>query len=283
MRNTGPTENHRPVLDFLLARLGQHATLREVLYNDLLGQQCDLVGKQYLVDLAQNKDFSGVLPTSLLSDLATWGLSDLTSKRFCLKPLRGADSNGLELNLSFEQLQARADALNSLTLASMKAGGAAAGEGEGARSFLVQPVVAFEYEVSFFFVDDRFVYAVYTPDPEKRWDVREYASAANGAGLSAPDLAFAAQFVDRSWNGCRRGVQRVDACREKGSGKLFLMEVEDYNPWLSLDKLSPETKKNFVQTLAESLRRFASGGTGASSGGGRGEGVRGGAAETGAA
>lgn len=48
------------------------------------------------------------------------------------------------------------------------------------------------------------------------------------------------------------GIQRVDAYRMI-DGKLLLMELEDYNPFLSLDLLQPNVKEQFLEGLCISL------------------------------
>ena len=48
------------------------------------------------------------------------------------------------------------------------------------------------------------------------------------------DIEFASKFI--RWNTCKLGIQRVDGCRLP-DGRLFLMELEDYNPFLSLSLL----------------------------------------------
>ncbi|MBK3590300.1 hypothetical protein JHN49_44395, partial [Streptomyces sp. MBT57] len=114
-------------------------------------------------------------------------------------------------------------------------------EGEGA--LLVQPRIDFRYEVSFYFVDHDFQYALYAPDPERRWVLEPYAA-------DAADLAFARRFVE--WNSLAHGIQRVDACRT-AEGELLLVELEDLNPYLSLDRVDAEVREAFVARLRRSL------------------------------
>jgi len=87
---------------------------------------------------------------------------------------------------------------------------------------LIQPRIDFRYEVSFYFVDHDFQYALHAPDPAQRWELAEYTPA-------AADLEFARKFID--WNDLDHGVQRVDACRTR-EGDLLLVELEDLNPYL---------------------------------------------------
>jgi hypothetical protein len=110
---------------------------------------------------------------------------------------------------------------------------------------LIQPRIDFRYEVSFMFVDDTFQYALYTPDPAQRWALEPYRA-------TPEDLAFAKRFVD--WNALPYGIQRVDACRT-ADGRLLLVELEDHNPFLSLEVLDRATRDGFVDAFKTSLRR----------------------------
>ncbi|MEH1058039.1 hypothetical protein V6U89_22880 [Micromonospora sp. CPCC 206171] len=117
---------------------------------------------------------------------------------------------------------------------------------------LIQPRVPFRYEVSFYFVDDAFQYALHAPDPRRRWALAPYAP-------TGADLAFARRFV--RWNTLAHGVQRVDACRTV-DGALLLVELEDLNPYLSLDLVAAEVREGFVAAMSTSLRRFLAAGQG---------------------
>lgn len=66
-------------------------------------------------------------------------------------------------------------------------------------------------------------------------------------------MEFASKFM--AWNTCEFGIQRVDACRLK-DGRLLLMELEDYNPFLSLDLWEKEVQERFVRSLALSLEEL---------------------------
>jgi hypothetical protein len=142
---------------------------------------------------------------------------------YAVKPKAGADSIGLDFvpRQDLAKLAARGD-------------------------LLVQPRVDFRYEVSFYFVDDAFQYALYAPDPGQRWVLEPY-------GPTEADLRFAKRFVD--WNTLDHGIQRVDACRTR-TGELLLVELEDLNPYLSLDLLPEATQDAFVTAMTASLHRF---------------------------
>ncbi|GAA3984107.1 hypothetical protein [Streptomyces plumbiresistens] len=185
-------------------------------YNPLSGK-ADTAGKQYLLDLSA----AGypVIPTvDRAEDLHRLPETD----RYVVKPKLGADSVGLRI--------VSADDVRDLV------------DGE----VLVQPCVDFAYEVSFYFVDDDVQYALYAPHPERRWQLEPYEP-------TAEDLAFARRFID--WNGIDHGIQRVDACRAP-DGQLLLVELEDLNPYLSLDALSDKERDTFVTAMKASLHRF---------------------------
>jgi hypothetical protein len=101
---------------------------------------------------------------------------------------------------------------------------------------LIQPFIDFEYEVSFYYIDKEFQYALYAPDKDKRWELKNYVP-------KEVDLAFANRFIE--WNNIDWGIQRVDACRTK-QGELLLVELEDLNPYLSLLELDENTRQSLL-------------------------------------
>ncbi|MEU7823111.1 hypothetical protein [Catellatospora sp. NPDC049133] len=186
-------------------------------FTELTGKG-DMAGKQYLLDL-----FAAghpVIPTvDRFADLGR--LPD--TETYVAKPKFGADSVGLTF-------VPRAD-LDRLDYTDL----------------LVQPRIDFRYEVSFYFVGRTFQYALYAPHPDQRWVLEPYEPGDD-------DLAFAQRFVD--WNDVRHGIQRVDACRAQ-DGTLLLVELEDLNPYLSLDRISPAVRDRFVQAMKTSLTQLA--------------------------
>jgi hypothetical protein len=176
----------------------------------------DMAGKQYLLDLTA----AGypVIPT--VEPHALDRLPD--SARYAVKPRWGADSIGLRF-LPPEEVRGLEDA-----------------------DLLVQPRVDFRYEVSFYSVDGQHQYALHAPDPEQRWVLEPYEA-------TEADLRFAQRFLD--WNTLACGIQRVDACRTR-EGDLLLVELEDLNPYLSLDRVDEGTRDAFVARLTSSLHRF---------------------------
>ncbi|MDT7787107.1 MAG: hypothetical protein QOF58_5526 [Pseudonocardiales bacterium] len=215
--DTVVVRNSGPVIDYPEAyahfREQARATGQRV-YNPLTGK-ADMAGKQYLIDLTGQG--YPVIPTIDTPDHLD-RLPD--TAEYAVKPKAGADSHGLEF--------VTRDAL------AHKTGG----------DLLIQPKIDFRYEVSFYFVDHEFQYALNAPDPAHRWELTEYTPA-------TADLEFAEKFID--WNDLGHGVQRVDACRTQ-DGELLLVELEDLNPYLSLDRVPDETRERFVQAMTSSIR-----------------------------
>ncbi|MFE9444884.1 hypothetical protein ACFYO2_39280 [Streptomyces sp. NPDC006602] len=212
VRNSGPVLHYQKEYD----AFREQAVARGIrVYNPLSGRG-DMAGKQYLLDLTA----AGypVIPTidrpedlHLLPEVG----------QYAVKPKTGADSIGL----TFVPREQLSDLVYDI---------------------LVQPRIDFRYEVSFYYVDDAFQYALHAPDPERRWVLEPYES-------TDADLAFARRFID--WNTLDHGIQRVDACRTR-EGELLLVELEDLNPYLSLDLVSDRTRDAFVASMAASLHRF---------------------------
>ncbi|MBL1286812.1 hypothetical protein ACFTXO_11030 [Streptomyces sp. NPDC057067] len=185
-------------------------------HNSLDGRG-DMAGKQYLVDLSR-AGFP-VIPT--VDRAADLGLLP-RSAGYVVKPKLGADSVGLRFTDEPEYP-------------------------EGADgTLLVQPRIDFRYEVSFYFVGHDFQYALHAPHPDRRWVLEPYAP-------TAADLDFARRFVE--WNTLTHGIQRVDACRTPEGG-LLLVELEDLNPYLSLDLVSDRVREAFVARMRDSVREL---------------------------
>ncbi|MFF0777863.1 hypothetical protein [Streptomyces sp. NPDC003720] len=213
VRNSGPVLGYQREYEAFRERaLNTGARV----YNPLTGK-ADMRGKQYLLDLSA-AGFPVIPTVDRVADLHRLPAAE----RYVVKPKLGADSLGLR------------------TLPAGRLTGLADG------TVLIQPCVDFAYEVSFYFVDDDFQYALYAPDPERRWELVPYQA-------TAADLEFARRFID--WNGLGHGIQRVDACRAP-DGELLLVELEDLNPYLSLDALPEEARDAFVGALTSSLGRF---------------------------
>ncbi|MFF8277582.1 hypothetical protein ACF05T_15945 [Streptomyces lateritius] len=211
--------NSGPVLHYQEAYDAFRAAARDKgirVFNPLSGKG-DMAGKSYLLHLS--REGFPVIPTAgRREEFALLPEADA----YVVKPLLGADSVGLRF---VERAR-----LGDVDPAGM----------------LVQPRVPFAYEVSFYFVGRDFQYALYAPDPEARWVLTPYEP-------TAADLDFAQRFVD--WNGLPYGIQRVDACRAP-DGELLLVELEDLNPYLSLDLVGEAEREAFVAAMKRSLREL---------------------------
>ena len=214
VRNSGPVLHYRAGYD----AFREQATARGTrVYNPLSGRG-DMAGKGYLVELTAAGH--PVIPTvDRPEDLHLLP----AAAEYAVKPRAGADSIGL----TFVPRDRLAGALAPGNL-------------------LAQPRVDFRYEVSFYYVDDAFQYALHAPDPARRWALAPYDP-------TDADLDFARGFIE--WNTLDHGVQRVDACRTR-AGDLLLVELEDLNPYLSLDLLPERTRDAFVADLTSSLHRY---------------------------
>ncbi|MFF7519892.1 ATP-grasp domain-containing protein [Streptomyces pseudovenezuelae] len=213
VRNSGPVLAYQEAYEAFREGALRNGTR---VYNPLSGK-ADMAGKQYLLDLTA----AGypVIPTAdRAEDLHRLPAAD----RYVVKPRLGADSIGLRI-VSAADVRGHLDG-----------------------QVLVQPCVDFVYEVSFYFVDHDFQYALYAPHVERRWALEPYRPTPD-------DLEFARRFID--WNALGHGIQRVDACRAPDGG-LLLVELEDLNPYLSLDALDDEGRDAFVAAMKTSLHGF---------------------------
>jgi len=213
VRNSGPVLHYQAQYE----EFREHAVRTGTLVHNQLSGKADMAGKQYLLDLSA----AGypVIPTvDRPQDLDRLPEAD----QYVVKPKTGADSIGLEF-----VSRDRVHALDDVDFANV----------------LVQPRIDFAYEVSFYFIDHSFQYALYASRTDQRWVLEPYEP-------TAADLAFAQRFID--WNGIDHGIQRVDACRAP-DGQLLLVELEDLNPYLSLDLLDEESRTSFVTNFKASL------------------------------
>ena len=67
------------------------------------------------------------------------------------------------------------------------------------------------------------------------------------------DVKFAERFI--KWNDIKNGIQRVDACRTQ-SGELLLVELEDLNPYLSVQELDDKTREQFINDLIKAFNNI---------------------------
>ncbi|MBK6265666.1 hypothetical protein JKA74_11510 [Marivirga sp. S37H4] len=209
-RNTGPVGAYQEYFDHFVALVKENDIPT---FNSFDGK-ADMKGKQYLLDLYE----SGypVIPT--VETFA--GLASLqNSEKYVVKLKNGADSIGMDV-LTHKELFL-----------------------QNPQDKLIQPFINFQYELSFYFLNNIFQYALYAPHKDKRWELHEYDT-------TLEDLAFAKQFIE--WNNMERGITRVDACRQQ-DGSLLLVELEDLNPFLSIDTLTESKRNEFIENFTHAL------------------------------
>ena len=214
-RNTGGLSGFKDIYNSFVKRVKNNHVLT---FNSFNGK-ADMKGKQYLLELTQLK--YPVIPT--IDTLENLGSLPNVS-RYVIKPKDGADSIGLEF-LTKSELKSRHLTGNTI---------------------LIQPEIDFVYEVSFYFINDKFEYALYAPDKTQRWKLEPYL-------CSDEDIAFAKRFI--SWNSIENGIQRIDACRTT-NGQLLLVELEDLNPYLSLLEVADSTRMTFIQDFIQALKNM---------------------------
>ena len=209
-RNTGGVSGFRDIYYSFVKRVKEN-NLKT--FNEFTGK-ADMFGKEYLLELTS----AGypVIPT--IDNIDNLDLLPDADK-YVIKPKDGADSVGLEF-LTKDELAGR----------NLRDG-----------KTLIQPAIDFEYEVSFYFLNDKLEYAMYAPDKGERWKLVKY-------DYTDEDAEFAKEFI--AWNGIKNGIQRVDACRTR-DGKLLLVELEDLNPYLSVLELDEETREAFIKDMID--------------------------------
>lgn len=167
--------------------------------------------KSYLAELYQ-KGYP-VIPSFLTNETLP------SSRYFLAKPLDGCSSNGI-LKLSKQEI---ADLVLD--------------------GYVIQPEINFVREISFYFIDQIFTYAMASKGRFKRWELEAYTP-------KEWEVEWATQFV--TWNRLPWGVQRIDAC-QNAEGSLLLMEIEDQTPLLSLLALRPSLQKWALFRLEKSV------------------------------
>lgn len=209
-RNTGSVMYYKEYFDEFVKRVNSNSILT---YNEMTGKG-DMKGKQHLIDLTILN--YPVIPT--IEKLTDFKMLPTTEK-YIIKRKDGADSIGMEV---FDYPD-----LKKVSL----------------KNHIIQPYIDFEYEVSFYYIDNKYKYALYAPNKTNRWDLKKYSP-------SNEDLIFSDTFIE--WNTISYGIQRVDACRLK-NGDLLLVELEDLNPFLSIELLGPSERELFVLDFKKSI------------------------------
>ncbi len=211
IRNIWPTKDYHAQYIKTIS----HFTRKKIsTYNPLHGKG-DTKGKDYLVELYKAR--YPVIPSiDRMKDLSKLPFSSY----YILKPKLGGSSFGVR-KLTRKQLPAHL------------------------KQQILQPYIPFEYELSFYFIDNKLQHTLYAPNKKERWKLKEFHP-------SHKDRAFANRFVE--WNALPYGIQRVDACRTK-NGELLLMEIEDLCPYLSLLEISPKLRNRFLKNLVQSIQK----------------------------
>ncbi|MDO8564204.1 MAG: hypothetical protein Q7R87_04295 [Nanoarchaeota archaeon] len=181
-----------------------------------LSAKGDMTGKEYLIELF-NKGYPVIPTINNKEDLSKLG----NTENYFIKPIYGGSSIGCK-KVSMHELF-------ELNL----------------QGYVIQPFIDIEAELSLYFIDNKLQHALYTPNKEERWNLKPFTP-------TTEELAFAQQFV--KWNNLPYGLQRIDACRMK-DGRLLLMEIEDFCPFLSLLEIDKTLKDDFLDTLVKSLKK----------------------------
>lgn len=209
-RNTGSVMYYKEYFEEFVQRVNSNSILT---YNEMTGKG-DMKGKQHLLDLTI-MNYPVIRTIDNLADLKMLP----TTEKYILKLKNGADSIGMK-KIDYQELK-------KTTL----------------KNQIIQPYIDFEYEVSFYYINNKCKYALYAPNKSNRWDLKKYSP-------TNEDLIFADKFIE--WNTINHGIQRVDACRLK-NGDLLLVELEDLNPFLSIELLEQSERDSFVSDFKKSI------------------------------
>lgn len=105
-------------------------------------------------------------------------------------------------------------------------------------SYIIQPYMEFQSEVQFYYIKDKFEYALeFIPSKVPVYpDAIEYEPNEN-------EMKLANEFS--KLNGNYYGIQRIDFIKLK-DGTLLLTEIEDIAPYLDLDCVNGKIKNKFI-------------------------------------
>ena len=116
----------------------------EKVFNEFVGCKGDYLGKKHLLDL-YHAGYPVIPSTTALKDMER--LKEFQqAERFIIKSMMGADSNDIWTNLTADQVREIFPTI---------------GKEKGKESFLIQPMIDFSYEVSFYYFENEFMYAMY--------------------------------------------------------------------------------------------------------------------------
>jgi hypothetical protein len=174
----------------------------------------DVEGKDYLVVL-YNKGYPVIPSIDRVDDLEKLPFAEY----YWIKPKNSCDGIGAEKLTRDALLQ------------------------KDPKGYIIQPFMEFEYEPSFYFVDNQFHHAIWEKHRLLYDDVYPYDSTPN-------DLKFAANFVQ--WTDLPYGTQRIDSIRTKDGG-LLLTEIENLCPYLYLAEMNERKREDFLDAIKTSM------------------------------
>ncbi len=176
----------------------------------------DAANKEYLVKLYQ-KGYP-VIPSFLNPN----NISILENvEEFLLKPLQGYDGFG-QFKISKEQLKEKYK-----------------------KNYLIQPVLKFNSELQFYFLNNEFQYALEYIG--SKVPVKPSPKIYNASDEEIK-LAFKFAILNEEFT----GVQRIDFIKLE-NGKILLLEIEDAAPYLELDCLDIELRNKFINNYKEMI------------------------------
>ena len=166
-------------------------------------------GKMYLCNLYKIKE-------QVVPSVATFNEIDILpkSKTYLLKPHNGWDGFGIK-KVSKTEAQKFWN-----------------------KNYIIQPEIEFESEVQFYFVGNKFEYALeFKPSKVPIYpEPKTY-------NFAKSELELAKHFANLSPN--YNGVQRIDFLKTKNN--LLLLEIEDSSPYLDLESVSVKKRTQFIK------------------------------------
>lgn len=110
-------------------------------------------------------------------------------------------------------------------------------------NYVIQPKINFESEVQFYFIGNKYEYAqIFTP---KKLLSHDNAEVYNPTPEEIKLATLFATLNGENFN----GVQRIDFL--KSNEKLLLSELEDDSPYMDIESLPEEKKKEFIEDFKQ--------------------------------
>ena len=115
-------------------------------------------------------------------------------------------------------------------------------------SYIIQPFMKFNSEVQFYYIKDKFEYALeFTPSK-----IPIYPKATEYV-YTDKELEIANMFAKLNEN--YYGIQRIDFIKLE-NGTLLLTEIEDIAPYLDLDCVSDKIKNKFIKDYKDMVYEY---------------------------